>query len=177
MMFFLYLWYNYWYLTSILVSYIFSLCLFFSLFPTKSVWLEVYQFYWFYQRISFLFHLFIYLFFKIYFIDYAITVVPFPPLYSPPPCTSPPTHLPSLSSCPWVIHISSLASPFPRLFLTSPCLFCTCHLCFLFLLTFSPFSPHPLPTDNPPRNLHFCDSVPVLVVCLVCFCFFRFSCW
>ena len=32
----------------------------------------------------------------------------------------------------------------------------------------------PLPTDNPPVDLHFCDSVPVL--CLVCFCFFRLSC-
>ena len=27
------------------------------------------------------------------------------------------------------------------------------------------------PTDNPPRDLCFCDSVPVLVVCLVHFCF------
>ena len=37
--------------------------------------------------------------------------------------------------------------------------------------TFPPFSSLPLPTDNPPCDLHFCDSVPVLVVCLVCFCF------
>ena len=37
------------------------------------------------------------------------------------------------------------------------------------------FFPFPLPTDNPPCDLHFCDSVPVLVICLVCFCF-RFSC-
>ena len=41
--------------------------------------------------------------------------------------------------------------------------------------TFSPILPSPLPTDNPPRDLSFCDSVPVLVVCLVCFCF-RFGC-
>ena len=33
------------------------------------------------------------------------------------------------------------------------------------------FSYSSLPTDNPPCNLHFCDSVSVLVVCLVCFCF------
>ena len=32
----------------------------------------------------------------------------------------PPTNIPALSSCPWVIHISTLASPFPILFLTSP---------------------------------------------------------
>ena len=44
----------------------------------------------------------------------------FLPLYSPPPCTPPPTSIPfPLSSCPWVVHISSLASPFPILFLTS----------------------------------------------------------
>ena len=33
--------------------------------------------------------------FLIYFIDYAIIVVP-PPLYSSPPCTSPPTYIPPL---------------------------------------------------------------------------------
>ena len=33
------------------------------------------------------------LFKKIYFIDYAITVVPFLPPFSPPPCTPPPTHI------------------------------------------------------------------------------------
>ena len=27
--------------------------------------------------------------------------------------------------------------------------------------------PFPLPTDNPPYDLYFCESVPVLVVCLV----------
>ena len=48
-------------------------------------------------------------------------------------------HPPPLSSCPWVVHISSLASPFPTLFLTSSCLFCFYHLCFLFPVPFSPF--------------------------------------
>ena len=43
-----------------------------------------------------------------------------PPLYSPLPCTPPPTRVPPFSSCPWVVHISSLASPFPTLFLPSP---------------------------------------------------------
>ena len=65
-------------------------------------------------------------FFEVYFIDYAITVVPlFSPLYSPRPCTPAPTSIPPLSLCLQVVHISSLASPFPILFLTSPCLFCT----------------------------------------------------
>ena len=80
-------------------------------------------------------------------------------------------HFSHLSSCPWVVYISSLASTFPILFSTSPCLFYAYHLCFLFPVTFPPFSPHPLPADNPPCDLHFCGSVPVLVVCLVCFVF------
>ena len=50
----------------------------------------------------------------------------------------------------------------------------------LILCTFSPPLPLPLPlpTDNTPCNLHFCDSVPILVVCLICFLFlfFRLSC-
>ena len=83
-----------------------------------------------------------------------------PPSLQQPPC---------LSSCPWVVHISSLASPFPILFLTFPCLFCTYQLCFLFPVPFPPFFPFPLPADNPPNGLHTYDSVPVLVVCWVCF--------
>ena len=83
-------------------------------------------------------------FFLVYFVDYAITVVPFfTPLYSPTPCTPPPTSNTTLSSCSRVICISSLASPFPILFLTSLCLFCTYHLCFLFPVPFLPFSPIP----------------------------------
>ena len=119
--------------------------------------------------------------FLIYFIDYAITIVPIFPLLSP----SAWYHLPSsnprpLSSCPWVMHKSSLASPFPIFFLISPCLFCTYQLCFLFPLPFPPFSLLLLPADNPPCDLYFCDSVPVLIVCLVCFSFcfcFTFSRW
>ena len=89
------------------------------------------------------------LFFKILFIDvlkyifyrlcyYSCPI--FPP-YSPLPCTPPPTHIPSLNSSPWVIHISYLPSPFPILFLTSPCLFYIYHLCLLFPVLFPPFSP------------------------------------
>ena len=98
----------------------------------------------------------------------------FTPLHPAHPL--PPT-FPSYSSCPWVIHISSLASTFPTLFLPSPCLFSTYHLCYLFSVP-SPHTPPPTsPVDNPPCDLHFCGSVPVLVVCLVCFCFcFRCGC-
>ena len=115
----------------------------------------------------------VFFFFDI-FIDYAITVVPFPPFTPLHPAHSlPPTLLP-YSSCSWVIHICSLASTFPILFLPSPCLLSTYHLCYLFSVPFPPLSP----ADNPPCNLHFCDVVPVLVVGLVCFLviFFRFNC-
>ena len=43
-------------------------------------------------------------------------------------------------------------------------------LCFLFPVPFPPFYT-PISADNPPCDLHFCDPVPVLVVCLVCFYF------
>ena len=108
--------------------------------------------------------------FKIYFINYAITVVPIFPLCPAPPSTSiPSTNSLSLSSCPWVMHISSLASPFPTLYLTYPCLFCTYQFVLLIPCTFSLFSPLPLPTDNPPNHLHIYDSVSVLLVCFVLF--------
>ena len=93
---------------------------------------------------------------------------PFTPLHHAHPL--PPT-FPSYSSCPWVILISSLASTFLTLFLPTPCLFSTYHLCYLFSVPFPPLSPSHSPVDNPLCDLHFCGSVPVLVVCLVCFCF------
>ena len=111
------------------------------------------------------------LFFKIYFIDYAIIVVSiFPPL---PSSTQ---YLHSLqqsllSSCPWVMHISSLATPLPILFLTSPCLLCTYWILLLNPCTLSLLLFLPPPSFNPPNDLHIYDSVPVLLVCLVCFCF------
>ena len=96
------------------------------------------------------------------------------PLCPLPPAPLFPSAMSLLSSCPWVVHISSLASPFPIQFLTSPCLFCTYHLGFLCPVSLSPFLLPPPPTDNPPCDLHFCEPVPVLVVCLVHFCCFFF---
>ena len=122
----------------------------------------------------FLFHI---SFFNIYYWLCYYSCPIFSPRYSPLPCIPLPPSFPHFSSCPWFVHTRSLASPFPIIFLPSLCLFCTYHLCFLFPVPFSPFFPLPLllPTDNPPCDLHFCDFVPVLVVC---FCFsFRFSCW
>ena len=89
------------------------------------------------------------LFTKFYFIFkyillFMLLVAPFfSPLYRLQPCTPPPTSIPHLSSCPWLVHISSLASTFPTLFLPSPCLFSTHHLCFLLSV---PFPPSPPPT-------------------------------
>ncbi|KAF6075065.1 hypothetical protein HJG60_009463 [Phyllostomus discolor] len=120
--------------------------------------------------LSFAYTLFwFYFLFLIYCIDYGITVAPFSPLHSPLPRTPPPTHIPPCSSRPWVVYISSLPSTFPTLFLPSPCLFSTCHLCYLFSVPFPPLSSSHSLVDNPPCDLHFCGSV--LVVCLVCFCF------
>ena len=93
------------------------------------------------------FHLAInYFYFVIYFVDYAITVVPFSPPLFPSTLHTPPICLPSaLSSHPWVVHISSLASPFPILFLPSPCLFSTIYATYS-PVPFSPLSPSPLIT-------------------------------
>ena len=81
------------------------------------------------------------------------------PLFSPA--------IPPLSSCPWVVHISSLASPFPILFLAFLRVFSAYQLCFLILVPFCLWSSSPLLADNPPNDLRTCGSVPVLVVCLV----------
>ena len=105
-----------------------------------------------------------------YWLSYYIcpTFSPFAPFHQVLPF---PPATPSLCSCPWVMHVSSLASPFPILFLTSLCLFCIYHLYFLLPAPFPSFFPFPFPDDNPPNDLHAYDSVSVLVVCLVCFCF------
>ena len=79
-------------------------------------------------------------FLKMYFIDYAITVVPFSPFIPLCPVPLLPPAFLHFSSCPWVIHVSSLASSFPTLFLPSPCLFSTYHLCYLFSVP-SPSAP------------------------------------
>ena len=102
-----------------------------------------------------------------------------PPLSPIHPAPPNPLAFPPFSSCPWVIHVSSLTSTFPILFSTSSCLFSAYHLYLTFSVPFPLLSPCHSPTDNPPCDLHFCDSVPVLVVCLIPFCFhfFRFGYW
>ena len=86
-----------------------------------------------------------------------------------------PSYNTPFSSGPRAMHISSLAAPFSILFLTSACLFCTYQLRFLIPIPFPPFSPFLLSADNPRNDLQIYDSVSVVVVCLVCWGFFRFS--
>ena len=116
-----------------------------------------------------------------FYISYTILTLPvyFPPvvyatysLYLPPSIPLPPTFQP-LSLCPWVVHVSSLAYRLPILFLTSPVYFQRNDFATYSLYLFQ-HSPLPFPDDNPPCDLHFCVSVPVLVVFLVSFCFCLF---
>ena len=50
-------------------------------------------------------------------------------------------------------------------------LFCSHQWCFLIPELFPLSSPFPHSANNPPNDSHVYDSVPVLAVCLVCFCF------
>ena len=66
----------------------------------------------------------------------------FPPFIPLSPAHPLPHAFPPFSACPCAVHIRSLASTFPILFLTSPSLFSTYHLCYLFSVLF-PLSPSP----------------------------------
>ena len=92
-------------------------------------------------------------------------------LYSPLPCTHPPTTIPPPKFMSMSHSYKFFGFSISYIILTSPCLFCTYHLCFP--VPFTPFYPLLVPADSPPCDLHFCDSVPVLVVSFSrsCFCF------
>ena len=112
--------------------------------------------------------IFIYLFI-FWFCDYSCPnfFLPSIPLCCVPP--SLPPAFPHLSSCPWVVHISSLTSPF-LYYSYLPLFILWLTIMLLIPCKLSPFLPH-YPADNPPCDLNFCDSVPLVVVCCVCFCF------
>ena len=111
------------------------------------------------------------LFFKLHFIDCAIKVVlMFPPL---PPFTQHPL-LPQVIPPPLSLSMSHAYKFFGcsiSCTILNITLFCAFPLCFLTPAPFLLFSSLSLPANNPPNDLHIYDSVPVLVVCLVCFCF------
>ena len=113
------------------------------------------------------FYLFLFLS-LIYWLCFYSRPILFSPLYPPPPSTPIPSSIPpALSSCPchtrkffgFSISYTILTLPLSILYLT------------ITLLMPCTFSPIPPSADNPPCDLHFFDSVPVLVVCLVYFCF------
>ena len=70
-------------------------------------------------------------------------------------------------SCPWVMHISSVATPFPILYFITPWLLCNYLFVLLYPLTSSPLPPQP--SGNHQNALCTHDSVSVVLVCLVCF--------
>ena len=83
-------------------------------------------------------------FFKIYLLIMLLQLSHFPPFTPLHPAHPLPPTFPPYSSCQWVIHISSLASTFPTLFLPSPSIF---YLPFMLLIlsAFPPSLPLPLP--------------------------------
>ena len=87
----------------------------------------------------------------------------FEPLH-PAPLT-PSGNSPHHCSCLWVMPISSLASPFPILYFTSPWLFCN-YLFVLNSLICSPTLHLPPPIWQPSKCSQYPDSVSVLLVCL-----------
>ena len=109
-------------------------------------------------------------FFKVYFLDYTITLVPFflpfIPLY---PSPLPPLYPPQFMFMGHTYKFFGYSVSYTILNLPMFILY----LPFMLLIpcNFHPFSPLPLPIDYPPCDLHFYGSVPILVVCLVCFFF------
>ena len=106
---------------------------------------------------------------KTYILLIMLLVVPFAPIYSPPPCTPPSPRIPLLylmtmcytyKAFGFYISYTILNLPLPIFYLP---------FMLLILCTFPPLSPSHSPVDNTPCDLHFCGSVPILVVCLVCF--------
>ena len=111
------------------------------------------------------------------FVAYAITVVPFLPLHSTPSCPHPHSHISPLQFMSMSHTYKFFGFYISYIILTLPLTFFHLSSMLLILCTFPLLSPSHSPIDNPPCDLHLYGSVPVLVVCLVCFCFcFRCGC-
>ena len=118
------------------------------------------------------FYLFI---FKVYFIDYVITVFPIFPFCPSSACTPNPPAFPPLVHV-HGLYICSLSSLFPIPFFTSPCLFYAYKLRFFFPLPFHPYSSPPSPYRKSSMWYPFlwfgsCSSC-LLSICFCCFSFF-----
>ena len=110
-----------------------------------------------------------------FFIDYAITVVLIFLLL--PYSTQQPHSLrpsPHHCSCTWVMHISSLTTPFPILYFIFPWLFCN----YLFVLL-NPFTSSPIPTASLTWKLSKHSPYPWFCLSSSCLLslFLRFNCW
>ena len=115
-----------------------------------------------FHNIVFYFHFYYYLlFFKIYFIDMLLLLSHFPPFHSTPSCTPAPSHIPPYSSCPWVIHISSLASTFLYYSYPPPVYFLP--------TIYATYSPYLSPLPPPPTPLLI--TLHVISISVVLFLF------
>ena len=98
------------------------------------------------------------------------------PLWLPPPKT--PHSLrqsPYHCSCPWVMHISALATPFPKPYFTSPWLFYNYIFVLLNPLTSSLIPSNPSPTWQPSKH----PLYPWFCLCSSCLLSLlkRLNCW
>ena len=98
----------------------------------------------------------------------CVTVVPFfstltPHRPAPPSLQHTPLPLVHVHDCTYKVFGFSISYTILNLPLSILCL----PIMLLIPCTFSPILPLPLPTDNLLCDLHFCDSIPVLAVCLV----------
>ena len=84
-----------------------------------------------------------------------------------------PQQTPHHYSCPWVMHICSLATPFPVLYFTPRGHYITTNLNFLIPSPLRPFPHIRLPSGNHQNSLHIHDSV--CSSCLLSL-FLRFNC-
>ena len=108
-------------------------------------------------------------------IDYATKVVPFPPFT--PSCPPSSSQIPLLQFMSMGHTYQFFGFYISYTIVTLPLTIFYLPFMLLILCTFPPLSPSHSSVDNPPCDLHFCGSVPVLLVCLVCFCFcFRCGC-
>lgn len=93
-----------------------------------------------------------------------------------------PSSNPSIfSSYSWIVHLSSLVSPFPTLSSTPPWIFCASQLHFLIHVPLTTFSFSLLPADNPPNDPHIYSFGIPFHSCSGCmltlFLFYRFTYW
>ena len=103
---------------------------------------------------------------SIYFFNYILLIMLLQLSWFFPLCPSLPSTLHSLRqfphhcSCPWVMHINSLATPFPILYFTSPWLFCN----YLFVLP-NPLTSHSFSHTSPPISLSLTFGI-LIMMCL-----------